>query len=228
MSKRPDEPANRPKQVFIVDDHPTFREGLVQALDAGNGLAVCGEADSAEEALDKIKSLKPDLVVVDLTLPGKSGLDLIKELRAQNQEIKLLVVSMHDEALYAERVLRAGGNGYIMKQEDPEEIVNAVQDVLAGHIYVSEPVMAGRQGEHAAPERVPAASSDLIARLTDDELEMLELLGLGKSEEEIAQHLNTTLQAVTKHCREIQKKLNLKSGNALVRYAVCWVEQGKT
>jgi DNA-binding NarL/FixJ family response regulator len=217
-----------PKQVFIVDDHPVFREGLVQVLDTGNGLAVCGEAGSAEEALEKIAHLKPDVVVVDLTLPGKSGLELVKELRAKNREIKLLVVSMHDEALYAERVLRAGGDGYIMKQEDPEEILNAVQDILSGHIYVSERVLADHGKPKAPPARPAAIQISLISHLTDSELEILELLGQGKTDEEIAEERHESLATVTKHAREMQRKLNLKSGNALIRYAVCWIEQGKT
>jgi DNA-binding NarL/FixJ family response regulator len=225
MPKHLKDAATGPKQVFIVDDHPVFREGLVQVLDTGNGLAVCGEAGSAEEALDKIEHLKPDVVVVDLTLPGKSGLELVKELRAKIPEIKLLVVSMHDEALYAERVLRAGGDGYIMKQEDPEEIVDAVQDILTGHIYVSERVLTSHHHSKSPPA---APGSSLIARLTDAELEVLESLGQGKTEEEIAKERNETLATVTEHAREMQKKLNLKSGNALIRYAVCWVEQGKT
>jgi DNA-binding NarL/FixJ family response regulator len=130
-------------KIFIVEDHPVFREVLRQLVNREADLTVCGEADDCDQALKAIPRLNPDLVLVDLALPGKTGLELIKELRAVNRQIKLLVVSMHDEALYADRVLRAGGDGYIMKQEDPAEIVHAVRDVLAGHIYVSEEVLAG-------------------------------------------------------------------------------------
>jgi DNA-binding NarL/FixJ family response regulator len=140
-----------PKRVFIVEDHPVFREGLVQIINDESDLTVCGQAEDAEQAIEAIPGLKPDLVLVDITLPGKSGFELIKEVRAQNGSVKLLVLSMHDEALYADRVLRAGGDGYIMKQEDPEEVVHAIRDVLGGHIYVSEQVLAKRT--KGAPNR---------------------------------------------------------------------------
>src|SRR6266496_3426748 len=130
-----------PRQIFIVEDHPVFRQGLRQMVNLEEDLNVCGEAGDYEQALKGITGLKPDLALVDITLPGKSGLDLIKKLRSVNDYIKLLIVSMHDEALYADRVLRAGGDGYIMKQEDPDEIIHAIRDVLGGHVYVSEEVL---------------------------------------------------------------------------------------
>ena len=168
--------------------------------------------------------LKPHLVVVDISLPGMSGLELIKELRARNGGVKLLVVSMHDEALYADRVLRAGGDGYIMKQEDPEEIVHAIRDVLDGHIYVSEEVLAGRP--KAAPASPAPAKAGPIEQLTDAELEILELLGRGKSNAEIAHQLGLNGKTVLADCKRIEKKLNLKHTHELLRYAVCWVETG--
>src|SRR5208282_2400765 len=124
------------KRVFIVEDHPVFRQGLTQVINAEPGLAVCGEADNVRQALKGITQLKPDVVLVDITLSGKSGLELIKTVRTKDRTIKLLVVSMHDEALYADRVLRAGADGYIMKQEDLEEILHAIRDVLSGRSYV--------------------------------------------------------------------------------------------
>ena len=127
-------------RIFLVEDHPEFREGLSQLLAAEDDLTVCGEAGNAEQALTAIIELKPELVVVDIGLPGKSGLELIKEMRAMKFPAKLLAVSMFDEAVYAQRVLRAGGHGYVMKQEEPEVIVLAIRDILAGHIYVSEEV----------------------------------------------------------------------------------------
>src|SRR6202012_2166577 len=129
-------------RIFLVEDHPVFRDGLAKLLNAEADLTVCGEAGDAKRGLQSILKLKPDLAVVDLGLPGKSGLDLIKEVRALKVPIRFLVVSMFDESLYAQRVLRAGGDGYIMKQEDPQEIVQAIRDVLAGHIYVSEDVFS--------------------------------------------------------------------------------------
>ena len=216
-------PAAR-RKVFIVEDHPVFREGLTHIVNAEEDLTVCGEAGDAEQALPDIARLKPHVVVVDISLPGMSGLELIKELRARNGGVKLLVVSMHDEALYADRVLRAGGDGYIMKQEDPEEIIHAIRDVLDGHIYVSEEVMASRP---KAPPKSPApAKASPIEQLTDSELEILEMLGRGKSNSEIARQLRVSTKTVLADCKRIQKKLDLKHTHELLRYAVCWVETG--
>jgi DNA-binding NarL/FixJ family response regulator len=215
-----------PRKVFIVEDHPVFREGLVQIINSEGDMIVCGEAEDAEQALEAITRLKPDLVLVDITLPGKSGLELIKDLRARNGGVKLLVLSMHDEALYADRVLRAGGDGYIMKQEDPEEVVRAIRDVLAGHIYVSDEIMAGEA--KGAQARASKPKSRPLGQLTDMELEVLELLGEGKTNLEIARQLRFRAASVSARCMQIRRKLNLKSTNALIRYAVCWVEGGKT
>ena len=211
--------------MFIVEDHPAFREGLVQILNCEEDLTVCGKAGDAIQAFKSISQLEPDLVLVDITLPGKSGLELIKEIRMVNRKVKLLVISMHDEALYADRVLRAGGDGYIMKQEDPEEILNAIRDVLAGRIYVSEAVMASQSGVKKGAEVPKARSIDLLA---DSELEILGLLGRGRSNHEIARELKISAGDVGSKCAEIKKKLGLKRTNELIRYAVCWVETGAT
>ena len=217
-------PARVPRTAFIVDDHPIFREGLTQVINAEKDLRICGTAGTAAEAIKKIRGLKPDLVLVDISLPDRSGLELIKQLRADHPNVKLLVVSMHDEALYANRVLEMGGDGYIMKQEDPAEIVHAMRDVLDGHIYVSEQVLDGRpkmrssrrQGQPARP----------LGELSDQELEVLELLGQSLEESEIAEKLNLDLELVAASVASIQRKLRLKSHNAVVRYAVCWVATG--
>lgn len=201
-----------------------FREGLAQILNQEAGLSVCGAAGTAAQALKAIARLQPDLVLVDIGLPGKSGLELIKEVRAADRKVKLLVISMHDEALYADRVLRAGGDGYIMKQEDPEEIVHAIRDVLSGHIYVSEDVFASTG--RASRRRALKTQTRLLDQLTDRELEILEALGKGKTNQEIARQLRLSVPQVIAHGTQIQKKLNLKSANALIRYAVCWVETG--
>jgi DNA-binding NarL/FixJ family response regulator len=211
--------------VFIVEDHPVFREGLVQIINDESDLTVCGQAEDAEQAIEAIPGLKPDLVLVDITLPGKSGFELIKEVRAQNGSVKLLVLSMHDEALYADRVLRAGGDGYIMKQEDPEEVVHAIRDVLGGHIYVSEQVLAKRT--KGAPNRGSEPTNRPLGQLTDAELEILQLVGEGKTNSEIASQLHLRPGTISAHCTQIRRKLKLKSTNALIRYAVCMVERGK-
>ena len=212
------------RKIFIVEDHPVFREGLVQIIGGEKDLSVCGVAGDADHALQAIAGLNPDLVLVDITLPGKSGLELIKELRSRNSKVGILVVSMHDEALYADRVLRAGGDGYIMKQEDPEEIVHAIRDVLGGHIYVSEEVLASNANAALKPASKPEARP--LDQLTDQELNILELLGRGKNSDEIARQLHFDVRKITADCAQMRRKLGLKSDNALVRYAVFWVEEG--
>jgi len=224
MAKSYKQPADGPQhRIFLVEDHPVFRDGLAKLLNAEADLTVCGEAGDAKTGLKNIRKLRPDLAVVDLGLPGKSGLELIKEVRAAKLPVKLLVVSMFDEALYAQRVLRAGGDGYIMKQEDPEEIVSAIRDVLAGHIYVSEDVFT-RESLKSSSMEENAGALDL---LTDSELEVLEWLGQGKSAEEIAQQLQLPNASVTAQTTSIRRKLKIKTDNALVRYAVGWVEDSR-
>jgi DNA-binding NarL/FixJ family response regulator len=212
------------RRVFIVEDHPVFREGLVRMLGREKDLEICGEAGDYEKGIKGIQQLKPDLVLVDLELPGKSGLDLIKKVRSSKQDVKMLVVSMYDEALYADRVLRAGGDGYIMKEESPDEIIHAIRDVLAGHIYVSEDVM---DGNVEVTEKVVAEPEQrTLDQLTDLELNVLELLGRGQNNNEIADKLSLKSREVASHCVQVRKKLKLKTDNALIHYAVRWVETG--
>jgi DNA-binding NarL/FixJ family response regulator len=219
MSKpRKKKPESNKSRIFLVEDHPVFREGFSTLLRSEESLTLCGEAGNATEALKSIIKLKPDLAVVDLGLPGKSGLELIKEIRALKLPVKLLVVSMFDEAIYAQRVLRAGGDGYVMKQEDPEVIVLAIQDVLAGHIYVSEDVFDNELSKR--PFEKKAASLDL---LTDSEIEVLELIGEGKNKHVISLQAGLSDAEVTTHCNSIRRKLKLESNDALIHYAACWV-----
>jgi len=210
------------RKVFIVEDHPVFRQGLMQMLAAESDLKVIGFSGDAAGARRDIVKAQPDLVLVDIGLPGKSGLELIKEIRATNPKVKLLVVSMHDQALYADRVLRAGGAGYVMKQEAPEEIIHAIRDVLAGRIYVRPEVLAEVKKR---PARRTVTPNVKLVDLTDDDLVMLELLGQVKGKPEIARQLNVGIAAVAARCTRIQKKLKLKTANALVRFAVGWVEE---
>ncbi|HEY1662566.1 MAG TPA: response regulator transcription factor [Verrucomicrobiae bacterium] len=210
-------------RVFIVEDHPIFRDGLIQILKTESDLQICGKAEDYESGLKGIKQHKPDLSLIDLELPGKSGLELIKKIRALKLPVKLLVVSMYDEALYADRVLRAGGDGYIMKEESPDEIINAIRDVLGGHIYVSEEVSSGKMAGSKPPSRLEKRPLD---ELSDLELNVLELLGQGKDNAEIAAQLGLKAVMAAAHCAQIRKKLKLKTDNALVYYAVRWMESG--
>jgi DNA-binding NarL/FixJ family response regulator len=212
------------RRVFIVEDHPVFREGLVRMVGREKDLEICGEAGDYEKGIKGIQRLKPDLVLVDLELPGKSGLDLIKKVRSSKQDVKMLVVSMYDEALYADRVLRAGGDGYIMKEESPDEIIHAIRDVLGGHIYVSEEVM---EDNAKASEKLPAEPEQRpLDQLTDLELNVLELLGRGQNNNEIADKLGLKSKEIASHSAQVRKKLKLKTDNALIHYAVRWVETG--
>jgi len=209
------------KKIFIVDDHPVFREGLVVLVKREADLAVCGEADTAVAALEGIKKLQPDLVLADIGLPGKSGMELIKDLQALCPEIPVLVISMHDETLYAERVLRAGGRGYIMKQEGPERILQGIRQTLAGQLYLS-PKMSGRVLDAISGRN--ARNRPPVARLTDRELEILQLLGQGKDSHAIAAQLNLSVKTVDAHRGNIKEKLNLESGTELICFAARWVE----
>ena len=209
----------RKRRIFLVEDHPVFREGLSKLLGSEDDLTVCGEAGNAQQALKAIVKLEPELVVVDIGLPGRSGLELIKEIRAMKFPAKLLAVSMFEEAVYAQRVLRAGGDGYVMKQEDPEVIVLAIRDVLAGHIYVSEEVFGSEATKNPSAKR-----SSKLDSLTDSELEVLEALGHGKTALEISRQTALSTEEVDVCSDSICRKLRLKSTNALIHYAVCWVE----
>ena len=218
------------RRVFVVDDHPVFRHGLEQLVNGEKDLIVCGSAGTVAQALKALSKARPDLVLVDISLPDRSGLELIREIRAKDRDTKLLVLSMHDEALYANRVLRAGGDGYIMKDEEPNEVVHAVRDILNGHIYVSEQVLSGKRTDSGARRGSVSGlrqESRPLAELTDSELELLELLGYGKTNEEIARKVRWTNKKVGLALTAIQKKLKLKSYNALIRYAVCWTETGE-
>jgi len=212
---------NSQRTVFIVDDHPVFREGLVGLVNREPGLTVCGEATNAPEALTGIERLKPDLALVDIGLPGRSGLELVKDIRAVRRDTAILVISMHDETLYAERVLRAGGGGYLMKQEGPEKIVQAIRCVLAGQIYLSGKMSSRILDAFSGQTN---RSSSPIARLTDRELEVMQLIGHGKDSHAIAQQLNLSFKTVDAHRGHIKEKLQLTSGIALICYAARWVE----
>jgi DNA-binding NarL/FixJ family response regulator len=208
------------RKILIVDDHPIFREGLAQSINREQSLAVCGEAENAAQALDAAARLNPDLVIVDITLPGKSGLELIKELRGHWPHLPVLAVSMHDEALYAGRILRAGARGYVMKQETPQVLLRAIHHVLSGGIYVSER-MSAQILESFTGRRGPVSASP-IERLSEREFEIFHLIGLGHKNREIAEQLHLSLKTVSVHQANIKRKLNLRTSGDLIRFAVRW------
>jgi DNA-binding NarL/FixJ family response regulator len=210
------------KRILVVDDHPILREGLRQSIDRQPDLMVCGEAENAAQTLAAIAKLKPDLVLVDISMPGKSGFELVKDLRTVHPDVPVLVLSMHDESLYAERVLRAGARGYIMKHERPKRLLEAMRHDLDGKTYVSEK-MAARILDVFSGRR-PMSGGVPLERLTDREFEVLHLIGRGKSSHEIARQLHLSVKTVDTHRTHLKEKLRLKSALQLTRYAVCWAE----
>ena len=213
-------------RLLIVDDHPMMRTGLAQLIDNEGDLKVCAEADNAGQAIDLVAKQKFDLALCDISLPDKNGLELIKDLRALKPELPILVVSMHDEMIYAERVLRAGGRGYIMKQAGGEKFLRAIRQVLARQIYVSEK-MSARILESFSGHKPESASSP-VAKLTDREFEVFQLIGLGKGTREVAGQLHLSVKTVEVHRANIKEKLQIKTATDLVRFAVRWADsEGK-
>jgi DNA-binding NarL/FixJ family response regulator len=208
-------------RILIVDDHPLVREGLIGLLAAQSDFVVCGEASGVGEARQLVASVKPDVAIIDLTLNDGTGVELIKELRAKYPTIKLLVLSMHDESLYAERALRAGAVGYVSKHEASRTIVQAVRTILAGKLYLS-PNMT-----ELVVQRAFVAGADLsrpaVDRLTDREREVFELIGQGLSSRQIAVKLEVSPKTVETHREHIKEKLELTTSTELTRYAVQWV-----
>ena len=217
----PAEPS-APKSILLVDDHPIMRHGLAQLIRMEPGLDIGGEVGSAAAGLAAVGRLRPDLVIIDLTLPDKHGLELIKDIHAMHPGSLCIVLSMHDETLYAERALRAGARGYVMKETAAETLIIAIRRVLGGGIYVSD-TMASRMLEQVTGQRGKGNASGLEL-LTDRELEVLEMIGKGIATKLIATHLNISARTVEAHRSHIKEKLALVDGPALVRYAVQWVE----
>lgn len=212
------------KRIMIVDDHPMMRAGLMQLIGKQPGMAVCSEAGSPTEAMDLIANCRPDLILVDISMKGSSGLEFIKNVSALHGHIPMLVVSMHDEKVYAERAMRAGACGYIMKEESAEYLIIAIKRVLEGGVYLSKEMSARLLKALGSPQGRNTDSP--LQRLTDREFEVFRLIGEGKTTEEIAQHLHISPKTVDVHRFQIKEKLQLASSTALVHYAVRWADSG--
>jgi DNA-binding NarL/FixJ family response regulator len=199
-----------------------MREGIANLIRACPDLEVCGEATAASEAFDKVPALKPDLIVLDLSLPDKNGLELLKDFNILCPDTPVLVLSMHDEILYAERVIRAGGRGYLMKDSGPKKLIAAIEMILKGGMAFSESIAAHILGSISGKRNQRHRSP--LERLTDREMEVFELVGLGKGAHQIAAQLHISPRTVDAHRAHIREKLGLPDSPALMRYAVRWVE----
>lgn len=228
MKSRPAKPtaAGAPrdprKRILIVDDHPFMRAGLAQLIDRQPDMRVCREAGNPAEALQALAQEVPDLVLTDITMPGRSGAEFIKDLLALHPGLPVLVISMHDESIYAERMLRAGARGYIMKEAGGEALLAALRQVLGGQIYLSGKLSARLLETLTGGQ--PRGSTSPIAKLTDREFEVFQLIGQGKTTHDIAAQLHLSTKTVDVHRANIKGKLGITDGTALVRYAVRWVE----
>lgn len=206
-------------RVLLVDDHPIVRQGLRRLIEAQADLQVCAEAETAREAKSLIRELEPDVVIVDVSLRQGDGLELVKDARAHYAHLPLLVLSMHDEAIYAERLLAAGANGYIMKHAAADQFLIALRRVLGGGIYVSETV-GNSMIEKFAAGGTPTASS--VDALTNRELQVLHMIGKGLSTRQTAEALNLSVKTVESHRQRIKRKLSLRTSAQLMQYAVNW------
>lgn len=210
------------KRILLVDDHPLLRQGVAVLIDREPDLQVCGEAQSAAEALQAARSLRPDLALVDISLGERSGLELIKDLKIQHEALPVLVLSMHDESLYAERALRAGAQGYITKKAGGKPLLKAIREVLDGRIFLSDQ-MSTKLLQNLAGQR-PGKTASPLELLTDREFEVFQLIGDGRSSRRIAETLHVSIKTIEAHRANMKAKLNLKAGTDLVHYAVRWVE----
>ena len=210
----------RVRRVLIVDDHPIVRQGLRRIMENEEDLIVCGEAETARDARTAIKELNPDVMIADISLKQSDGIELVRDVRAHYPQLPILVLSMHDETIYAERMLSAGANGYIMKQAASDQFLISLRRVLDGGIYVSEAVGNNMIQKFAAGGSY--ISSNPIDRLSNRELQILHMIGKGMSTRETAEALNLSIKTVESHRQRIKRKLNLNTGTQLVQYAVNW------
>jgi DNA-binding NarL/FixJ family response regulator len=218
------EPKDNRARILLVDDHAVVRFGVAQLINRERDMVVCGEEEDASRALEAIGRLKPDLVIADISLKDSSGLELMRNIKAQYPRIPVLVISAHDESVYAEIAFRAGAQGYLMKESALENTLTAVRRVLGGSIYVSEG-LAARMLEHQV--RGPAASKGApLDALTDRELEVLQLIGKWKGTRQIAEELHLSVKTIEYYREQLKEKLNLKNASELTHFATSWVERG--
>lgn len=219
------ETGSKKVKVLVVDDHPVVRKGIVHLINNQPDLVVCAETESGRGAIDVITATKPDMAIIDLTLQDTSGIEVIKNVRAMHPHLPMLVLSMHDETLYAERVLRAGAKGYIMKQEATENLLEAIRRVMSGEIYLSRKMetklLRQLANGHSALSKSP------IERLSDRELEVFQLLGHGQGTREIAERLRIGVKTVETHRMHIMEKLGVQSATELLKHAIQWVQSGQ-
>ncbi len=209
-------------RIFLVDDHPLMRQGVAQLINAQPDMVVCGEAEDAPSAMKGMEESQPDAAIIDISLRGANGIELIKNLKALYKFLPILVLSMHDEAVYAQRILRAGALGYVMKQDAAEKVVIALRRIMSGEIYVNEKV--GSQMLHQALTGRGKADTSPIDRLSDRELEVIQKIGEGRPTRDIAQDLKVSVKTIESHRAHIKEKIGLKSASELVKFSVQWVE----
>jgi len=209
------------RKIFVVDDHPVVRQGIAMLVNHEGDMEVCGDSDSAVVALKEIDRLKPDLAIVDLSLKDGNGMDLIKDLRIRYPKLSVLVLSMHDESFYAERVLRAGARGYIAKDEGTDKVVEGIRRVLTGEVFLSDK-MASKMISTAVGGRAGQGAPS-VESLTDRELQVFELIGSGLGTRQIARSLHLSVKTIDSHREHIKQKLGLGGAAELVKHAVQWV-----
>jgi DNA-binding NarL/FixJ family response regulator len=214
------------RKILVVDDHPIVRQGLALLINREPDLAVCGEAEEANGAMQVLGSSRPDVLIVDISLNGPDGLDLLKNIRTSHPSLPVLILSMHDESIYAERALRAGANGYIMKQEATEKVLVAVRRILNGEIYVSDRI-ANKMLRHYITGSGTLRNSS-IADLSDRELEVFRLIGEGHGTRQIAEELHLSIKTVESYQAHIKEKLSLRSARELMQHAIQWNMNEKT
>jgi len=207
-------------RVLLVDDHPIVRQGLALLIDREGDLSVCGEADGAHSAFHAIETLRPDMVVLDISLSGPDGLDVLKEIRMKTASLPVLILSMHDESIYAERAMRAGANGYIMKQEATEKVLVAIRRILQGEVYLSDRLTNTMLQQYVRGVS-PTKMSPLVS-LTDRELEVFRLIGEGHGTRQIADELHLSVKTIESYQAHIKEKLALRNARELVQHAIEW------